>query len=139
MRRERNALDKYSEIEFRASVVRLILNGKAEKALGQLAEHYNADLPRIRVGLPNRHRKNTLGCYTAKNQTISVLNSDMLKEPAVVLHEFYHHLRTSIDKKHRGTENYACKFAMEFIEAYVSFSTAQESPCVKSARERNEA
>ncbi|MGA3192596.1 MAG: hypothetical protein ABSD73_08830 [Candidatus Bathyarchaeia archaeon] len=126
MRRERNVPDKSSELEFRASVVRLILNGKAEEALGQLAEQYNTDLPRIRVGLPSRHRKNTLGCYTAKNQIISVLNSDMLKEPAVILHEFYHHLRTSIDKKHRGTEKYAGEFAKEFIEAYMS-SNADKS------------
>ncbi|MGB8781203.1 MAG: hypothetical protein WCD81_11230 [Candidatus Bathyarchaeia archaeon] len=120
MREERNAPEKASDLEFRASVVQLILNGKVEAALGLLAEQYNVDLPRIRVGLPGRHRKNTLGCYTAKNQTITVLNSDTLKEPAVVLHEFYHHLRTSIDKKHRGTEKYAGEFAMEFIEAYVS-------------------
>jgi len=122
MRKERNAPKKASEAEFRASVVQLILNGKVEKALGLVAEQYNIDLPRIRVGLPSRHRKNTLGCYTTKNQTISVLNSDMLKEPAVVLHEFYHHLRTSIDKKHRGTEKYASEFAEEFIKAYISSS-----------------
>jgi hypothetical protein len=119
MRTERDVPDKSSELEFRASVVRRILNGKVEAALGQLAERYNVVLPRIRVGLPSGHRRSTLGCYTAKNQTISVLNSDTLKEPAVVLHEFYHHLRTSIDKKHRGTEKYAGEFAEEFIKAYL--------------------
>jgi hypothetical protein len=97
------------------------LNGKVEEALEQLAEHYDIGSPRIRVGLPNRHRKNILGCYTAKNQTISVLNSDALREPIVVLHEFYHHLRTSVDKKHRGSEKYAGEFADEFIEAYRSY------------------
>jgi predicted transcriptional regulator with HTH domain len=70
------------------------LNGKVEDALEHLTERYNISSPTIKVGLPNRHRKNTLGCYTAKNQTISVLNSDALKEPMVILHEFYHHLRT---------------------------------------------
>jgi hypothetical protein len=119
---ERNVPDKASEPEFRASVVRLILDGKVEEALELLAERYNVGLPRIRVGLPRRHRKNTLGCYTAKNRTISVLNSDTFKEPAVVLHEFYHHLRTSVDRKHRGTERYADEFAEEFIEAYMSSS-----------------
>jgi hypothetical protein len=122
MRKERNVPDKSSELEFRASIVRLILNGKAAEALELLAERYSVGLPRIRVGLPSGHRKNTLGCYTTKNRTISVLNSDMLKEPAVVLHEFYHHLRTSVDKKHRGTEKYAGEFAEEFIEAYMSSS-----------------
>lgn len=123
MSKERNVPDKASEPEFRASVVQLILNGRVEEALSLLAEQYHVDLPRIRVGLPSRYRKNTLGCYTAKNQTISVLNSDMLKEPAVVLHEFYHHLRTSIDMKHRGTEKYAGEFAEEFIKAYGSSSS----------------
>ena len=122
MREERNVSDKASNLEFRTSIVQLILNGKAEEALGLLAERYNVNLPRIRVGLPSRHRKNTLGCYTAKNKTITVLNSDTLKEPAVVLHEFYNHLRTSLEKKHKGTEKYAGEFAEEFIEAYVSSS-----------------
>ena len=123
MRTEREMIrDKFSELGFRASIVQLVLNGKIEEALEHLSEHYSVGLPRIRVGLPNRHRKNTLGCYTAKNQTISVLNSDTLKDPAVVLHEFYHHLRTSVDKKHRGTEKYANQFAKEFVEAYMSSS-----------------
>ena len=125
MREERNAQENASKPEFKASVVQLILNGKVEEALGLLAEQYKVDLPRIRVGLPSRHRKNTLGCYTTKNQTISVLNSDTLKEPSVVLHEFYHHLRTSIDKKHRGTEKYAGEFAEEFIKAYISSMRAR--------------
>jgi hypothetical protein len=128
MRTERDACGEFSEAEFKASIVRLILNGEAEKALELLAEQYRIGLPRIRVGLPNRRRKDTLGCYTARNQTISVLNSDMLKEPVVVLHEFYHHLRTSVDKKHRGTEKYARRFAEEFAEAYKSSSKPWRQP-----------
>jgi hypothetical protein len=124
MRNERRTIrDKSSELEFRASIVQLVLDGKVEEALELLSERYSVGLPRIRVGLPNRHRKNTLGCYTTKNQTISVLNSDALKDPIVVLHEFYHHLRTSVDKKQRGTEKYACEFAKEFVEAYKSSCT----------------
>jgi len=122
---KRTVSDKSSEFEFRVSTVQLILNGKVEEALELLSDRYSVGLPRIRVGLPNRHRKNTLGCYTAKNQTISVLNSDTLKDPAVVLHEFYHHLRTSVDKKHRGTEKYAYEFAKEFVQAYTSSSMHQ--------------
>ena len=124
MRTERRAIrDEFSELEFRASIVEFILDGKVEEALELLSERFSVSLPKIRVGLPNRHRKSTLGCYTTKNQTISVLNSDALKDPTVVLHEFYHHLRTSVDKKHRGTEKYACEFAEEFVEAYKSSST----------------
>lgn len=111
------------EIEFKASVVQLILNGKAEEAVELLGKHYSVRSPNIKVGLPRGHRKNTLGCYTAKNQTIYLLNSEALKQPFIVLHEFYHHLRTSIDKKHKGTERYANRFAEEFVGAYRTIIT----------------
>jgi len=114
-------LNKASELEFKALVVRLILNGKVEEALELLAKHHRVVLPKIKVGLPRHHGKKALGCYAAKNQTICLLNSDVVKDPFIILHEFYHHLRTSIDKKHRGTESYANSFAREFIEAYRSF------------------
>jgi hypothetical protein len=104
------------ELEFEAQIVQLIMNGKVEEALEQLARHYKVDLPRIKVGLPGGHRKNVLGCYTAKNQTICVLNSDTLKDPFIILHEFYHHLRMRLDKGHKGNEKLASKFAKEFIE-----------------------
>jgi len=110
--------NKRSEIRFKAFIVHLILNGDVEEALEQLAKHYNVSVPRIKLGLPKRHGAKTLGCYTVKSQTIHVLNSDVLKEPFIILHEFYHHLRTSIDKKHRGTEKYASQFARGYIEAY---------------------
>jgi hypothetical protein len=110
------------EAEFKAFIVWLILNGNVEKALEQLAKHYSVNAPQIRVGLPKGRRKDVFGCYAARNETISVLNSDVLKEPFTVLHEFYHHLRTSVDKKHRGTEKNAGEFAKEFIEAYKSVS-----------------
>jgi len=106
---------KCPETRLKALVVHLILNGKVEEALEQLAKHYNVNPPRIKVGLPERQGAKALGCYTAKNKTIHVLNSDVLKDPFVILHEFYHHLRTSIDRKHRGTEKYASKFARDFI------------------------
>jgi len=107
------------EPDFRILVVQLILDGRAEEALELLAKHYNVNLPTIKVGLPKRHRRNTLGCYTAKNETIFVLDSDTLKEPLVILHEFYHHLRTSsVARRHKGTEKHATKFAKKFIDAY---------------------
>ena len=57
-----------------------------------------------------------------EKKKISVRNSDTLKDPFVVLHEFYHHLRTMGDTKHRGTEKYADAFAREFVEAYRSMA-----------------
>jgi len=106
------------ELRFKARVVWLIVNGRAEEALKQLAERYGVEVPRLRVGLPKRHKKNVLGCYIARSNTISVLNSDVLREPFVVLHEFYHCVRTGVDVRHRGSERYADEFAMEFIQAY---------------------
>ena len=104
---------------FKPLVVWLILNGKPEEALTLLAENYKVNVPKLKVGLPKRHKIKAFGCYTAKNETISVLNSDVIVNPFVILHEFYHHLRCkSVDKMHKGTEKNANKFAMEFIEAY---------------------
>jgi hypothetical protein len=108
------------EDDFRSSIVSLILDGRPEDALQQLAKHFHVSVPRIKVGLPKGHRKNVLGCYTARDHTISVLNGDILKNPVVVLHEFYHHLRTRLGRVHRGTEGNAMEFAKGFIQAYNS-------------------
>jgi hypothetical protein len=99
-------------------VVWLILDGKTEEALSLLAKTYDVKTPRLKVGLPKGRRKGVYGCYTAKDATIHVLDGETLSNPFVLLHEFYHHLRTSVDMQHKGTEKNADKFAMEFIEAY---------------------
>jgi hypothetical protein len=108
------------DIRFKATIVWLVLSGRTEEALGLLAKHYRVTVPFLKVGLPKKHRKDTLGCYEGKSQVISVLNSDRLKDPFVILHEFYHHLRTSVDLKHRGTERNANAFAKEYIQAYAA-------------------
>jgi len=106
------------QANFKPLIVWLILNGQAEKAIDLLAKNYRVTTPKLKVGLPKAHRAKAFGCYMPKEATISVLNSDVIGNPFVILHEFYHHLRTSIDKKHKGTEKNADKFAKEFIEAY---------------------
>jgi hypothetical protein len=113
--------------KFKASIVWLILNGKPEDALERLAEYYRVSVPRIKVGLPKGHKRHVLGCYTAKDRTISVLNSDLLMDPLVVLHEFYHHIRIRLDMIHRGTEKNATEFAKRFIESYVSIAAGGSS------------
>ena len=113
------------QANFKPLIVWLILNGQAEKALNLLAENYKVATPKLKVGLPKGHKVKAFGCYTPKDATISVLNSDVIGNPFVILHEFYHHLRTSIDKKHKGTEKNADKFARDFIEAYKSLSNPQ--------------
>jgi hypothetical protein len=108
---------------FKPWVVWLILNGKPEEALELLSKKYQVKVPDLKVGLPKGHKITAYGCYASKNQTISVLNSDALMNPFVVIHEFYHHLRSkSVDRLHKGTEKGADKFAMDFIEQYQTFA-----------------
>ena len=109
--------------EFKASIVRLLSNGKTKDALEQLADFYHVSAPRIKVGLPKGHRKKTLACYTVRDKTIAVLNSDVLMDPFTVLHEFYHHVRFRLGRHHRGTERNANEFARDFIESYKLMAT----------------
>jgi hypothetical protein len=104
----------------------LILNKRTEEALSLLAKNYRVNTPKLKIGLPKGRRKNVFGCYTPKDETISVLNSDVIGNPFVILHEFYHHLRTnSVDKQHKGTEKNANKFATEFMREYEAAKRAQ--------------
>ena len=122
---KKNVTSRTSEPGFKAFIVHLVLDSKVEQALELLSKEFKVTVPRIQVGLPRTHGS-VYGCYTSRNQTIYVLNSDVLKDPFVILHEFYHHLRTSsVDKKHRGTEKYANVFAKEFIAAYRSLGSFQ--------------
>jgi len=114
------------EQRFKAWIVWLILNGKAEEALMRLAAHYGVSVPMLEVGLPKGHRKKTLGCYSKRNKKISVFDSNALLEPFIILHEFYHHLRAVGNERHKGTEKYADKFAKEFIEAYKSIPNVRD-------------
>jgi hypothetical protein len=104
--------------KFKAHIVWLLLKGRTEDALDQLAEHYKVGTPKIRVGLPKGHRKGILACYTGRNRTISVFNSDILMDPFTILHEFYHHIRIGLSRVHRGTERNANEFAGSYIESY---------------------
>jgi hypothetical protein len=104
---------------FKPQIVWLILNSKTEDALELLAEKYKVEVPNLKVGLPKGHKATALGCYTAKTQTIYLLNGEYINNPFVLLHEFYHHLRTKgVDKFHRGTEKGADKFALDYISEY---------------------
>ncbi len=107
------------EPNFKPKIVWLILNKQTEEALALLAKTYNVNTPILKVGLPKGHHKTCYGVYTSKNETISVLDSDILGNPFVIIHEFYHHLRSKgLDKMHKGTEKNADKFALEYIREY---------------------
>ncbi|NWF87159.1 hypothetical protein HXY32_05060 [Candidatus Bathyarchaeota archaeon] len=81
-----------------------------------LSDFYRVDAPYLKVVLPKKYSK-SVGCYVSKTNTIHLSSGEKLEDPFVILHEFCHHLRTH-DRKHRGTEKYANKFAMDFIEAF---------------------
>ncbi len=104
---------------FKPLVVQLILSKQTEEALELLSKTYSVEVPILKVGLPKGRVRSAFGTYSAKNQTICVLDSDVFSNPFVILHEFYHHLRSKgVDRQHRGTEKNADKFAMEFLREY---------------------
>jgi len=104
------------DLLFKANIVHLILSGDTEKALQLLCKRYQVVEPKISVGMPKRYSRNP-ACYEAKKRTISVSSSEVLHNPHVILHEFYHHLRRSKDD-FRGIEKLANRFAQEYSEAY---------------------
>ena len=102
---------------FRVKVVKLILSGKAEEAIRSLSTHYNVRAPDIRVGTVKRHRR-VLACYVQKENRIYISKSDLLTNPFVVLHEFYHHLRASQIQVKGQIEKRADSFALAFIHEF---------------------
>lgn len=110
-------VERTAKAEFaRGSIVALILDGRPEEALKILSDYYKVETPRLEVGMPKRHSGRG-GCYLASKATIYVSGRDRLFDPRIILHEFYHHLRTG-GGRHRGTEKHANNFAREFIAAY---------------------
>jgi len=105
-----------ADVLFRAKVVYLILSKDTEEALELLSQHHKVVMPKLKVGMPKRYSKNP-ACYVAKNRTIHVSHREILWNPHVILHEFYHHLRRETDA-HGGIEKYADKFAKNYLEAY---------------------
>jgi hypothetical protein len=109
---------------FRARIVLLILKKEANAALEALSEHYRVTVPGLRVGMPKRF-VGKAGCYVSSTKMIHVASMERLYDPFVILHEFYHHLRTH-GGEHRGTEKHANKFAQEYIAVYnQSFSNSK--------------
>ncbi len=101
---------------FNTYIVKLILDGGIEEALDLLCKYYKVDPVRILVGTVKRHR-GAAACYLGKNKTIYVSRREYLSNPYVILHEFYHHLR-SLGGKHKGTERHADEFAMSYMNSF---------------------
>ncbi len=110
-----------ADLVFRAKVVYLILSKDTKEALEMLSTHYGVVEPKLKVGMPKRYSKNP-ACYVSNNKTIHVSRSEILSNPHVILHEFYHHLRRVTDAQ-GGIEKYADKFAANYLEAYRKTTT----------------
>ena len=55
--------------------------------------------------------------YVQKKRINQLINSDTIYNPFIVLHEFYHHIRTRAGV-HRGSEKHANMYAKSFIDSY---------------------
>jgi hypothetical protein len=101
----------------KAKIVHMILNKKTEEALQHLSKIYNRIPPEIVVGTIKGKRKTVYAVYVQKESKIYAINSDIFYNPFIVLHEFYHHIRTR-GGVHRGSERNANMYAKSFIDAY---------------------
>lgn len=102
---------------FKAQIVALILSREPEKALEELSLRYQTAPPRLRIGPVRGYGRRALAVYEQRDRTIYAVNREAMYDPFVILHEFYHHLRTT-GGEHRGTERYADRFAKDFLAAY---------------------
>jgi len=107
--------------EFRIRIVNMILDGQPEEALRSLARHYGVEEPDLRVGTVKKHR-NVLGVYVHKEKRIYISKSDLLTNPFVILHEFYHHLRASQIPKNQQVEKRADSFALSYLRVFQQYS-----------------
>ena len=101
----------------KAMIVEMILNKKTEEALISLSKYYKVETPQIVVGTIKGKRKTVYAIYVQKESKIYCINSDIFYNPFVILHEFYHHIRTKCGI-HRGSEKHANKYARDFINSY---------------------
>ena len=106
-------LDEVTKVQ----IVRMILEKQTEMALEKLSEFYHVIPPQIVVGTIKGKRRTVYALYVPREQKIYALNSDIFFNPFVVLHEYYHHIRSKLGV-HRGSERNANEFAQEFIDAY---------------------
>jgi len=101
----------------KAMIVEMILNKKTEEALRSLSKYYKVETPQIVVGTIKGKRKTVYAVYVQKERKIYCINSDIFYNPFVILHEFYHHIRTKCGI-HRGSEKHANTYAIDFINSY---------------------
>ncbi len=118
---------KEAEERMKATVVALILDSKPEAAISLLSRWYRVSEPKLGVGVFEGRAKGVAAVYSQKTRKILAARREFLFDPFVMVHEFYHHLR-STSGRHRGTEKQADKFALDFIGAYRRAAAAPVEP-----------
>ena len=102
---------------FKAYIVQLIIDKKTEEALECLSRFYHIRPPDIVVGTIKGKRRTVYAVYVQRESRIYCINSEIFYNPFIVMHEFYHHLRTTAGV-HKGSEKHANTYARRFIESY---------------------
>jgi hypothetical protein len=102
---------------FKAYIVQLIIDKKTEQAIESLSRFYEIKPPHIVVGTIKGKRRTVYAVYVQRECKIYCINSDIFYNPFIVMHEFYHHLRTTAGV-HRGSEKHANMYARDFIDSY---------------------
>ena len=101
----------------KAKIVQMILNKKTETALEKLSEFYHVSSPKIVVGTIKGKRRTAYAVYLPSQKKIYALNSDVFYNPFIILHEYYHHIRSKLGV-HRGSEKHANMYAKDFVDSY---------------------
>ena len=73
--------------------------------------------PEITVGTIKGRRRTVYAVYVQRESKIYCINSEVFYNPFIVLHEFYHHIRTK-GGIHKGSEKNANMYAKSFIDSY---------------------
>ena len=102
---------------FKAYIVQLIIDKKTEQALESISQFYQIRPPEIVVGTIKGKRRTVYAVYVQRECKIYCINSDIFYNPFIIMHEFYHHLRTTAGI-HRGSEKHANLYARDFIDSY---------------------
>jgi hypothetical protein len=119
------------EERMKAATVWLILDSKPEDAISLLCKWYRVSRPRLLVGVLEGRTKGVAAVYSVRRREILAARREYLYDPFVIIHEFYHHLRSTTGK-HRGTEKQADRFALDFIAAYRRATEGVQAPSMKA-------
>ena len=114
-----------TESQMKVSAVALILDSRPEEAIRLLARWYKVSEPRLGVGVFEGRTKGVAAVYSQSRREILAARREFLYNPFVMIHEFYHHLR-SAGGRHRGTEKQADEFARGFGAAYQQAATLRD-------------